>query len=161
MPRVERKDLIEWLEPEVAALGCELLDVELVRGRGTTLRLYIDAPGGVGLDDCERVSRAVEGLLDVEDPFAGSWRLEVSSPGLERPLRTAAHFAAALGARVRLRVFEAGAVRKLSGRVEAVDDGVLKLNCGDGPVEIALGDVVAARLIADKNSVLPGAKSGR
>lgn len=161
MPRIERKDLIEWLEPEVADLGCELLDIELQRGRGTTLRLYIDAPGGVGLDDCERVSRAVEGILDVEDPFAGGWRLEVSSPGPERPLRTAAHFSAALGGEVRLRVLEAGAVRKLRGRVEAVEDGLLKLDCGEGSVAVALNDVVAAKLVAVEDPVLPGKKSGR
>ncbi|MGH8225875.1 MAG: ribosome maturation factor RimP [Gammaproteobacteria bacterium] len=161
MPRIERKDLIEWLEPEVAALGCELLDIELMRGGGTTLRLYIDAPEGIGLDDCERVSRAVEGLLDVEDPFAQRWRLEVSSPGPERPLRTAAHFAAALGEEVRLRVLEAGAVRKLRGRVEAVEDGVLKLDCGEGSVAIALNDVVSAKLIAVDDPVLPDAKSER
>ncbi|MGH8272129.1 MAG: ribosome maturation factor RimP, partial [Gammaproteobacteria bacterium] len=103
----------------------------------------------------------VEGLLDVEDPFAEGWRLEVSSPGPERPLRTAAHFAAALGEEVRLRVLEAGAVRKLRGRVEAVEDGVLKLDCGEGSVAIALNDVVSAKLIAVDDPVLPDAKSER
>ncbi len=161
MPRIERKDLIEWLEPEVAALGCELLDIELQRGRGTTLRLYIDAPDGIGLDECERVSRAVEGLLDVEDPFVEGWRLEVSSPGPERPLRTAAHFAAACGEEVRLQVLEAGAVRKLRGRVEAVEDGLLKLDCGEGSVAIAMNDVVSAKLLAVDDPVFPDAKSGR
>ncbi len=152
MARVERKALIEWLEPEVAALGCELLDLEWLRGRDATLRLYIDAPDGVGLDDCERVSRAVEALLDVEDPLPGSYRLEVSSPGPERPLRTAAHFAAAEGGEVRLRVVDAGAVRKLRGRVAAVSEDGLRLDRGDGEaVDVALDDIVAARLVTSGN----------
>jgi len=153
MARVERKALIEWLEPEVAALGCELLDLEWLRGRGATLRLFIDSPEGIGLDDCERVSRAVEALLDVEDPLPGGYRLEVSSPGPERPLRTAAHFAAVQGEVVRLHVDEAGAVRKHRGRVVAVADGVVQLATeGDSIIAIELDNVLAARLIAREHS---------
>ncbi|MGH7057010.1 MAG: ribosome maturation factor RimP [Acetobacteraceae bacterium] len=152
MVRVERKALIEWLEPEVEALGCELLDLEWQRSRGATLRLYIDAPGGVGLEDCERVSRAIGALLDVEDPLPGDYRLEVSSPGPERPLRTAAHFAAAQGEEVRLRVNEAGAVRKLRGRIAAVGVDAVTLDRGDeGTIEVALDDIVAARLMESKD----------
>jgi ribosome maturation factor RimP len=148
MARVERNALIEWLEPEVADLGYELLDVEWHRGRGATLRLYIDAPAGVGLDDCERVSRAVEALLDVEDPLPDGYRLEVSSPGPERPLRTAAHFAAAEGEQVRLRINDAGAVRKRRGRVVATSDETVRVATGEEEVEVALDDIVAARLVA-------------
>ncbi|MGH8273145.1 MAG: ribosome maturation factor RimP [Gammaproteobacteria bacterium] len=155
MARIERRALIGWLEPEVADLGYELLDIEWHRGRGATLRLYIDAPRGIGLDDCERVSRAVEALLDVEDPLPDGYRLEVSSPGPERPLRTAAHFAAVQGEEIRLLVNDAGAARKLRGRVAAVEDGTLRLAAdgGEEPIEIALDDIVAARLMTGNDGV--------
>lgn len=159
--RVERTELIGWLEPEIAGLGYELLDLEWHRGRGATLRLFIDGPEGIGLDDCERVSRAVEALLDVEDVLPGPYRLEVSSPGPERPLRTAAHFAAVGGRNVRLRVAQGGAVRKLRGRVTGTNDAELRLECDGEAVTVALGDIVAARLVAEANEPFPERDSGR
>jgi ribosome maturation factor RimP len=151
MARVERKELIAWLEPEIADLGYELLDIEWHRGRGATLRLFIDAPEGIGLEDCERVSRAVEALLDVADPLSSGYRLEVSSPGPERPLRTPAHFAVAAGEEVRLRFNDAGAMRKLRGRIEAVSEEALRLEKDGEPIEIVLDDIVAARLVERKD----------
>src|SRR5436305_11035941 len=79
--------------PLAAQEGLELVDVELGGGGGRqTLRLFIDKPSGVSLEDCTAVSRAVSVALDVEDPISGAYDLEVSSPGLDRPLRTAEHF---------------------------------------------------------------------
>lgn len=91
--------LAELVRPVVDGLGYELWDIEYSQRRGNGfLRLYIDRPaGGISLVDCERVSRAVSALLDVEDPLPGQYTLEVSSPGIERPLSTAAHFAAYIG----------------------------------------------------------------
>ena len=144
---MDRNALIEWLEPEVADLGYELLDVEWVSGRGARLRLFIDSPEGIGLDDCERVSRAVEALLDVEDALPGPYRLEVSSPGPDRPLRTAAHFGAVAGEDVRLRIQDGAAVRKLRGRVVGVDGDVLHLRSGEEDRTVALNEILAARLV--------------
>lgn len=158
---VERETLIERLEPEVAGLGYELLDLEGQRGRGAVLRLFIDAPGGVGLDDCERVSRAVGALLDVEDLMPGPYRLEVSSPGPERPLRTAGHFAAVIGQVARLRVMRDGRLAKLRGRVESVGDGAVNLDCEGERVSIPLADIVAARLVPAVKAAVPAKKSGR
>ena len=93
-----RDTLTALLRPVVEELGCVLWEVECAAGRGNGfVRLYIDAEAGVTLDDCERVSRAVSEVLDREDPVAGQYTLEVSSPGLERPLRTAEHFARFVG----------------------------------------------------------------
>ena len=84
-----RDTLVALLRPVVEGLGYELWELEYSPGRGNGfLRLYIDAPAGITIDDCERVSRAVSELLDAEDPVPGQYTLEVSSPGLERPLRT-------------------------------------------------------------------------
>ena len=92
------------IESAVQGLGYELVGVEyLPQGRRSLLRVYIDTPGGVTVDDCERVSHQVSGVLDVEDPIRGQYVLEVSSPGLDRPLFTAEHFQRFAGSRVRLR----------------------------------------------------------
>ena len=90
------------LEPPVEALGYELLHLEFAGNRGGTLRLYIDAPGGIELDDCESVSRQVSMVLDVEDPLDDSYTLEVSSPGLDRPLVKPEHFRRFVGEKVRI-----------------------------------------------------------
>jgi ribosome maturation factor RimP len=102
-----RDRLIAILEPKVAELGYELVELENPSG---LVRIYIDhlAPGapGITVDDCERVSKQVSLVLDATDPIPGHYTLEVSSPGLDRPLRTAAHFAAAVGKRVKLELSE-------------------------------------------------------
>lgn len=93
------------MTPVVSAMGYELVGVEYqLRGRQGLLRVYIDKPGGITLDDCERVSHQVSGLLDVEDPIAGHYTLEVSSPGLDRPLFKAEDFERFAGSTVRLRL---------------------------------------------------------
>ena len=92
--------------PVAAQEGLELIDVELGGPGGRQiLRLLIDKSGGVSLDDCTSISRAVSAALDVEDPIEGAYDLEVSSPGLDRPLRTPEHFQMFAGKRVRVKTF--------------------------------------------------------
>lgn len=152
MLRIERQALIDWLLPEVQALGYELVDVELIGSRNRIVRLYIDSPEGIGLGDCARVSRFVEGLLDVEDIFPGSYRLEVSSPGEDRPLRTGVHFASVVGQQVRVRLGKDGRMKKVTGRVLEVKRDSILVDMGEDEITIHLGDIVAARLIP-KNSI--------
>ncbi|TMB32107.1 MAG: hypothetical protein E6J61_08125 [Deltaproteobacteria bacterium] len=116
--------------PLAAAEGLELVDVEFAGPGGhPTLRLYIDkVGGGVTLDDCTQVSRALSAALDVEDPIEGSYELEVSSPGLDRPLRTREHFERFAGEKVRVKTFgpleEAGAGSRKTfvGRLVGIED---------------------------------------
>jgi ribosome maturation factor RimP len=94
------------LEPILARDGYELVDVEWVRGGGRwTLRLFIDRVGGVNVDDCQLVSRTVDPVLDVEDFIEPAYDLEVSSPGLDRPLRKPEHFARYAGQRVQVKAY--------------------------------------------------------
>ena len=109
--RVGRKDeIVERVRaiaaPVCALEGLELVEVELGGAGGrTTLRLFIDKAGGVTLEDCSSISHSVGAALDVEDPLAGAYELEVSSPGLDRPLRTPEHFAKYAGAKVRVKTY--------------------------------------------------------
>ena len=94
------------LGPVLARDGYELVEVEWVRGGGRfTLRVFIDRPGGVNIDDCQLVSRTIEPILDVEDFIEPAYDLEVSSPGLDRPLRTPEHFARYAGQRVHVKAY--------------------------------------------------------
>jgi ribosome maturation factor RimP len=114
-----REEIVEKVRaiaaPLAAGEGLELVDVEFGGGGGrTTLRLYIDRHGGVSLDDCTSISRAVSAALDVEDPIQGAYDLEVSSPGLDRPLRTPEHFVKFSGEEVRVKAF--GPITELENR---------------------------------------------
>jgi ribosome maturation factor RimP len=122
----------DLLAPELAAEGWDLLDVRIFRGGGRLqVRLYVDLPGEarIDLDGCARASRAASMFLEEADLFGGAWVLEVSSPGIRRPLRSAAHFAAVVGRDIDLkwRPLDAPTSRpqNLRGRLESVADGVL------------------------------------
>lgn len=112
------------VQPAVEAVGYELVEVEWKHEQtGWVLRTYIDGPGGISHDDCERVSRTLGPALDVHDAIPHAYSLEVSSPGLNRPLRSPEHFRRHLGqkAKVKLRQGVAGR-RNFSGKIVAVDD---------------------------------------
>jgi len=109
MSQIQR-DLVERIrelcEPVILAEGLELVDLEYVReGTRQVLRIYIDKPGGVSLDDCQTISRQVDKLLDVEELIEASYSLEVSSPGIERPLKKREHFEKFAGREVVVKTF--------------------------------------------------------
>ena len=125
-----KQDLLrDLIEPVVTALDCELWGVEYnSQGRHTMVRVYIDGPDGVSIDDCANVSRQLSSVFDVEDPITGEYNLEVSSPGMDRPLFSLAQYAQFIGEQlqVRLRTSFEGR-RKFSGQLTGVegDDVVL------------------------------------
>jgi ribosome maturation factor RimP len=156
MPNIALDRITELVEPSLRQLGVELYDAEWVaRGRTPVLRLLIDKPDGVDLDDCARVANAVGAVLDAHDPIDDRYELEVSSPGAERPLRNQTDWERALGTRVN--------VRYRQGDDEVILEGkLLELGLSDGsvvveakerkalvPVRIELEDVVAARRALD------------
>ena len=120
--------LTQLLTPVVESMGCQLWGLEYFsQGRHSTLRLYIEHPDGVGLEECERVSRQVSSVMDVEDPITGEYTLEVSSPGIDRPLYTLEQFANYVGEQVSLKLRSAfEGRRKFSGILRGVEgDDVL------------------------------------
>jgi ribosome maturation factor RimP len=145
-------ELKELLEPTVTSLGLELLGIEFSPAAcNTLLRLYIDAPGRlVAIEDCEAVSREVSANLDVNDPIASNYTLEVSSPGIDRPIFSLAQFAKWIGeqAKISLNLPQDGR-RRLQGVIQSVgDDGVALLV--DGRVfTVSISNVDKARLVPD------------
>ena len=135
-------------QPVAEGQGCTLWDVEYVREGGDWfLRLYIDKEGGVGIDDCEAVSRAVDPILDREDPIPGSYHFEVSSAGLERPLRRPEHFAWSLGKRIAVRLYRPrDGVKEFVGTLRGYEDGRITLETGKGGMVFEKDEVALARL---------------
>jgi ribosome maturation factor RimP len=100
-----RTELEAIIEPVVEGLGYELVGVEYIpQGRHSILRVYIDKPDGINIDDCSAVSRQISGVMDVEDPIHGEYNLEVSSPGLDRPLFKLSHYEQFIGERCSVRL---------------------------------------------------------
>ena len=127
---VDQNRLFGLLEPAVRAMGCELWGIEFARGRRPVLRVYIDKETGVRLEDCERVSRQVSAVLDVEDPIPTEYILEVSSPGLDRPLFTLEQYARFAGAWVAIRLGRAFEGRRnFRGLLVGVEDGCVVVRC--------------------------------
>ena len=136
------------IAPAIEALGLELWGIEHLRhGRRATLRVFIDCMSGVTIDDCERVSRQISAILDVEDPIQGEYTLEVSSPGIDRPLFTLPQFERYLGAEanVRLRVPIDGR-RRFRGMIEKVMADKVALLVEGRTYEMLHADIERAEL---------------
>ena len=158
MASVQEK-LVALIEPLVKTMGYELVLLEFSPHKGSALvRLFIDATAGITLGDCERVSREVEGVLDVEDPIPSNYRLEVSSPGLDRPLVKPAHYERFAGqvAKVQLVAPKAGR-RKFQGVLKGLQEGQVVLDTADaGTVLLKMDEIERARLVPDYETELSG-----
>ena len=125
----QNQDLVNLLNPVITAMGYELWGLELLpKGKASLLRIYIDNESGITLDDCVRVSHQLAGVLDVNDPIRGRYELEVSSPGLDRPLFTLEQFERFRGSEVRLRLRTKLDGRKnFNGTIDEVRDGMVRI----------------------------------
>ena len=142
-------DLVEAMaRPAVEANGCSLWDVEYVKEAGSWyLRLYIDKEGGVSIDDCEAVSRAVDPMLDEADPIPDAYTFEVSSAGADRPLKKPEHFRAFLGAEVDVKLYRAVNGQKTrTGLLTGYEDGDVTLSVNGEELTIPKNEVAAVRL---------------
>ena len=143
-----RERLLGLVEPVLVRLGYELVDLEFAAARAhAVVRLFIDAPAGVGLEDCETVSREVSAMLDAEDPIPTAYTLEVSSPGSDRVLRTQAHFGRFVGERVHVELKEPRAGRsRYTGTLLTVDDSGIALEVDQEHVALTFQEIGKARL---------------
>jgi ribosome maturation factor RimP len=143
--------LWDLLEPVIAGLGYELVEIEyLPNPKYGVLRVYIDQEQGIAVEDCKQVSDQVSALLDVEDPIPGHYNLEVSSPGLDRPLRTVEDFERFTGEIAKIRLgMPIGGQRNFKGRLAGVEDNAIRLDCENGQVTLPLASIDKARLAPD------------
>lgn len=165
MARQAPVSLQKLIEPAIAALGYELVGTEyLPQGKHSLLRIYIDTPDGIKVEDCERVSHQVSGLLDVEESIQGQYTLEVSSPGLDRPLFKIEHFDRFVGQQIKVRlklpligqgIGQENGQRNFTGKLLGTRDGVVLMQAemtgksGEAVQELALPleKIEAARLV--------------
>lgn len=142
-------ELAKLLEPTIERLGYEISDLEVkVGGRDGLVRIFIDHPNGVGLGDCEKVSRAVSALLDVEDPIPGHYNLEVSSPGLDRKLTKSEHFQRFMGEPVKIKLrFPIAGRRRFKGTLMSSDDENIVVEVDGESHTLAIATIDTARLV--------------
>ena len=138
----------ELAEPVVRGSGCELWDVEYVKeAGGWYLRLYIDKDGGVGIDDCETVSRAFDPILDEEDPIPTSYTFEVSSAGAERQLKRPSDFERFMGSPVEVKLYKpVNGAKVWNGRLARYDGGAVELDIHGNTVRFEKTDIAGVRL---------------
>ena len=144
-------ELAKLLEPTVERLGYELADLEVRLGsKGGLVRVFIDKPEGIDLDDCEKVSLAVSALLDVEDPVPGNYSLEVSSPGLDRKLTKVEHFQRFEGETVKVQMrFPIEGRRRFRGTLVSSDDENIVVEVDGESHSLPLKTIDTARLVPE------------
>ena len=166
--------LISIVEPVCEAAGYELVDLRFVLEQGGwTLRVAVDLPldddtdldqvpsDRVDLEDCEQLSRELSAVLDVEDPIPQAFHLEVSSPGIDRPLRTARHFARFAGSEAKIQLatplhLPAGERRNFKGVLQGVDGSDVLIDCDGTAFRLPIDDIDHARLVPDWDAVMKG-----
>ncbi len=147
--------LTRLVEPVVVGMGYELIGVEF-DAHQRTLRVYIDCERGVQVDDCSKVSHQLSGLLDVEDPIPGNYHLEVSSPGLDRPLFTLGHFERFKDALVRIQLLSPiDGRRRFKARLLGIEGEKVLLQDGEIRFDIPFESIDRARIVPEFDNIKP------
>lgn len=138
----------QMLEPGAKALGFTIVAVEMAGGDRAIVRVYIDKEGGVTVEDCAKASRQFGAILDVEDPISNRYTLEVSSPGLDRPLAKLEHFKAVIGQEVKIRMSTlVEGRRRFKGRLTGVGSNAIELEVEGQVVALQISEMDKARLV--------------
>lgn len=150
-----RRRIREIVEPTIERLGCTLVAVEFTGDRrGPILRLYLDRPGGIGVDDCKRVTHAVSPELDVEDPIEGSYNLEVSSPGMDRPVERRRDFEQFRGYRAKVRLGPGSERRRYTGTLGGIEDDDVLIDVDGTTFRLPFDRIDRVRLVLDLDEYL-------
>ena len=140
-----------FAQPIVEAHGCELWDVEYVReGSEYFLRLYLDKEGGVDINDCEAISRAMDPILDEKDPIPGSYHFEVCSAGLERPLKRPSDFERFLGSNITVKLYRPrNGLKEIPCVLRGYDNGKVTVEAGKETITFEKSEVALVRLLVE------------
>ena len=150
--------LTSLLQPLVEDLGYEFVGIEYSSNpKNPVVVIYIDIADGIAVEDCAKVSREIAAILDVEDPIPGKYQLEVSSPGLDRPLFTLAQFQQFSGEVAQISLFAPrDGRRKFKGKILGTIDGQVKMEQDGVEVTLDLGNIAKARLVPDYAGLFAG-----
>ena len=153
--------LNELLQPLVEDLGYEFVGLKYNSNpKSSVLRVYIDHEDGIGIEDCETVSRETAALLDVKDPIRSQYNLEVSSPGLDRPLFTPAHYVQFAGQAAQLTLFAPqDGRRKFSGPILGAEGTTVRIEQDGSEVALEIANIAKAKLIPDYENILANHKT--
>ncbi len=146
----QARDIWSLIEPIVTGLGYEVVDIEFKpHPKNGLLRVYIDQPRGIQLEDCEVVSRQISAMLDVEDPIPGHFNLEISSPGLDRPLRKMEDFERFAGETVKIKMGmpDLEGRRNFTGKLLGVKDDEVLVEVDGETHYLAYGGIDRARIV--------------
>lgn len=143
-----KDELIALLAPTITDMGYELWGCEyLSQGKHSLLRIYIDKEEGIGIEDCQEVSKQVSALLDVDDPIPGNYSLEISSPGIPRPLFNSEHYTRYLGQEAQIKTVKpVNGKRKLLGIIVSASESSVILDINNEHVELLYSNIVKASL---------------
>ncbi len=143
------KDVVSLIEPILLKMSLELVDVEYLHEHGRfILRIYLDKNGGITLDDCALISKEIDYLIEINNIIKNAYALEISSPGLNRPLAKKEDFVKAVGSRIKIKMMSpVNGSQNFTGRLKAFRDGTLFLNIGDMIVELMWLDIKKANLM--------------
>jgi ribosome maturation factor RimP len=146
-----RATLLQLLEPVLESLGYELVELEFhPQGRSSLLRVFIDREGGVTLDDCEKASRQVSAVLDVEDPIPSAYTLEMSSPGLDRPLRKSGDYTRFAGRQAKLELLiPREGRRRFTGTLRGLESDEVLIEVDEVTHRLPLSEIAKARLVPE------------
>ena len=152
--------LTQVLQPLVESLGYEFIGLERSSNpKNPVLRIYVDHELGIGLDDCSKVSHEVAALLDVEDLVSGHYNLEISSPGLDRPLFTLAQFGQFKGEEIQVTLYAPeGGRRKFKGHILGVKADSVQLDLGGAEIALNFSNIAKAKLVPDYDSLMANRK---
>ncbi len=147
--------LTQLLQPLVEDLGYEFVGLDYGNDpKNAVLVIYIDTESGIAVEDCEKVSREVAALLDVEDPISGHYNLEISSPGLDRPLFTPEQYEKFAGEVAKITLFAPqDGRRKFKGTILGIEDGRVKLELDGSEVFLEMSNIAKARLVPDYDNL--------
>ena len=142
------EQVAQFAQPVVEANGCKLWDVEYVReGSERYLRLYIDKDGGIDIEDCEKIHRAMDPILDEKDPIAESYHFEVCSAGLERPLRRASDFQQFMDSPVLVKLYRPrNGLKEIPGILKGYEEGCVTIEAGRETITFTKSEVALVRL---------------
>lgn len=143
------KRIAELIQPILNEMGVELVELQYNRSKRSSVRLFVWEEGGINLERCTTISRTISDLLDRKDLIDGKYVLEVSSPGIDRPLVSQRDFERQIGRKIKMRLAEEGKSASIEGRIAAVENNVVHIVTDKKSFDIRLDEIISAKVMVE------------